>query len=592
MEKNSGYQVLAIPAGQSRRQCESSRRRGFGIALIPVLHLISCLALAVSMIYGLNGYNAVPSSSPNKIWGETRFKLRVSDVTTLISAAMTVIKLLVGGWTGTIIWNCIFLLLEGTGLTLAQINRITTYYIPPLFTRRSGRTGPLVMLLLLLVIPQQLISPMITGSVGWSPGFEYNPILTYVQAGNPDSEPRAWDWYFYATRWRRSFVRRAAAYASITWGESVLAPDRSHCRHVTNGGEGVTVNSTLLDATVPCIQIHSITFPRTPVSAGVFSLVRHAAFGGQNDTISRVEEPPYLFLRDGNAVLFDPNDRPGLFEKLPHNETTRAMSRPGDYLHSNQLMTAVVLVNGSAVDDGNNCTGLRESIFGGGGFANIFSPLDPGSGTYYYSMACFTYALVNLTAGVATSASSTYISSRVVEADERNLPIRAGPWVQEAIYLLPDVMSTLTMMNTTELNTWDNLEQYIDRVVRYSYQAAWDMLFRSFDTDTAALPVRVYEQRLVADVSRRRVLAWLIVSLLLPLSSFPLVFWRGTRREVVLDGTVAALLTDPSAVLNDVPDLTDLSYVTKEDDGIGALELRQVMEGRHALFRRRIGAAA
>jgi len=502
---------------------------------------------------------------------------------------VTVIKLLVGAWTGTTIWNCIFMLLESTGMTMAQINRINTYYVPP-FTRR--RMGAVVALLLLLVVPQQFISPIITGSVGWKPGFEYNPTLAHVQAGNPDSRPTDWDWYYYATRWRRSFVRRAAAFASITWGETIPAPDRSHCRHITTNGIGITVNSTLLNATMPCIHIHSITFPSTPVSTRVFELVRNAAFT-KSDLISRVEEPPFLFLRDGNAVLFDPDDRPGFFEKLPPqtkqaNSVVLHMARPSDYLHSG-LLTAVVLINGSTAADGSNCTKLRDSIFGARPFANVFAPLEPNESNFYDTVPCFTYAIVNLTAGVVTSPTSTFISSRVVEADNRDLDIRAAAWVQEAIYLLPDVMSTLTMMNTTALDTWDTLEQYIDRLVRYSYQATWDMLFRSFDVDTATLPVRIYEERLVADVSRRRVLAWLLVSLLLPLSSLLLVF-SGTRsRPIVLDGTVAALLTDPSPVLNQVPDLARLSYVAKEDDSLGALQLRET-KGGYALHRRRGGA--
>ena len=68
MEKDAGprYQAVGVPSAQPRPY-ESPRKRTFGIALIPVLHLVSCFALAVCMIYVLDGYSAVPSGSPNRI---------------------------------------------------------------------------------------------------------------------------------------------------------------------------------------------------------------------------------------------------------------------------------------------------------------------------------------------------------------------------------------------------------------------------------------------------------------------------------------------------------------------------------------------
>jgi hypothetical protein len=550
------------------------------IALIPVAHLICCFALAFCMIYLLDGYNALPSESLSQIW-TTQFKLSVGDVTTLISSALIIIKLLVSAWTGTVIWNCVFMLLEGTegtGATLSQIKRITTFYIPPVTTRYIGL---LVVFILLLVIPQQLISPILTGAVNWSPGSEYNPSLVNVQAGNPDSVPSDWQWWYHATRWRRSFVRRASSFASITW-ENTLSPDRGHCRHIMNQGDVISINSTLLGAIVPCIQIHSITFPQSFPSNQLFDLVQNDALS-QNDSISRVEDPPFEYLRDGNAVLFDPNDLPGLFGNLPWNGSY--MSYPGEYLKSG-LMTAVVIINGSSVDDSSNCTSLRQNIFGMTSFDNIFAPISAESGNDYSLIPCFTYAIVNLTAGITTSATSTYISGRIVEADvpSADMAIRAGPWVQEAIYLMPDVMSMLTMMNTTSLNTWEDLEDYVDRVVRYSYQGTWDMLYRSFDTNSSNLSVKAYESTLIASVSRIRVFAWLLISSLLFLSSALLVFGRKKyiSRPIVLDGAVAALLTDPSGVLNgneDKKDLTALSYVTKRDNEVGPLILRQIEGG-------------
>lgn len=214
------------------------------------------------------------------------------------------------------------------------------------------------------------------------------------------------------------------------------------------------------------------------------------------------------------SLFPNPNDLPGLYDELPPDGTT-TFSRefPNDFKLSSTL-TAVVMVNGQSP---NGCSNQTETIFGATTFNTIFDGVD-GSDTYG---RCFTYARVDLTAGVTRSPSSTYISNTVVEAnlEDEFTEIEPGPWVQEAMYLMADVMSAVSMANSTGLGTWDNLDGYLSKLVRYSYQAAWDMLFRTFDDRLSDLKVRIYERRQEAKVSKARVFAWLSISSLLPLSA-------------------------------------------------------------------------
>ncbi|KAF2869415.1 hypothetical protein BDV95DRAFT_498212 [Massariosphaeria phaeospora] len=567
--------VLKTP---KRRLNESAWGHLFRSINLPTLHLLACAALAFSMAFRLDGYLAVPEDSLRFLDGG-RFKLKVADVTTLISTALTIIRIIVQAWVGTIMWNCAFILLEKRGLTLPQVNRIMSFNIPPI--PKSYADG-LVVLLLFLVIPQQFISPLLSGSVGWTPSFEYSQAMRLAAAGSLEASAEGWFWYYYSTVDRRANIRRAAAMTALAWDGSAV--DRMHCRHVLNDDPDVVVpvNSTLYGAVIPCIRIHSIEFPTVNPPAKVFKIANDSVYNIEEDPtrLSRVEEPPLRYSIPGNAVLFDPEDRPGLHDNLPPEgdltpEGYFERHRPTDYLQDG-VMSAVILLGIPAL--GTVCEGYNASIFGTT-YHNKWRTTDHGNYEW-----CHTYAIVNLTAGVADSPQSTYVTNRVVEANlpTTELDIRAGPWVQEAMYLMPDVMSNVALMNTTSLYTWDDLDGYLDKLVRYSYQGAWDMLSRSYDPNATMLEVQYYESRVRASVSRARVFAWLVVSVLLTLSSAVLAAGkkRLCERGVVFDGPVAALVTDARVVVDmgEADELTSLAYVGKEK-GVGEVRLQRNDDG-------------
>ncbi|RSM19121.1 hypothetical protein CDV31_002042 [Fusarium ambrosium] len=542
--------------------------------LFPILHILWCILLVVCMLILLDGYHAILPEAPRYV--DSQLRLRVSDVTTIISVALVVTRLLVGAWMGVVLWNVIFVLLETPGLHLSEVTQTFTYKVPPWHAIRGNKSGFFVVGLLLLVVPQPLIGPLISGAVDWDVGFKYSADLDQTQAGYPGASPLLWFWYYYSSEDRRSYVRRAAAYASIAWDGTAI--DEGHCRHIMND-DGFPVNSSVLDATIPCLQIHSIKFPTEYPPDDVFQVVNlsvHAAT--YDDGLTRVKDPPLSYGIDGNAVLFDKDDRPGMLGNFPNKSDTEfRMDVPSAYLYSG-ILHAVVLINGTVSLNGNNCTDLKESIFGMKKFNNIFTPNERGN---YYR--CFTYAVVNLTAGVVRSPKSTYLSSRVIQGDATGseVSIQPAPWVQEAMYLMPDVMSVFSMMNSSGLSTWENLEEYVTRLIRYSYQGSWDMLSRSFEPDNKLLSVRRYEQRQVAQVSRPRVFGWLGASLALTLSWALLVLGQKfSSRKIVEDGPAAALVTDCSPLFDAAEnELTDISSASDAKD-----EKRMKLRKRHGRY--------
>lgn len=138
----------------------------------------------------------------------------------------------------------------------------------------------------------------------------------------------------------------------------------------------------------------------------------------------------------------------------------------------------------------------------------------------------YTYLNVNFTVGVTTPETSTYVTSRVVDGgtDPQAFDIQAGPWVKQALYLLPDVMTAVAVMNTTSLDTWNNLFNYTEMLIRYSYLGAWDMLQRTYDNNSTNLTATTLELRLQASVSWTRVMAWFIVNFVFTLTGAAVLY--------------------------------------------------------------------
>jgi hypothetical protein len=93
------------------------------------------------------------------------------------------------------------------------------------------------------------------------------------------------------------------------------------------------------------------------------------------------------------------------------------------------------------------------------------------------------------------------------------------------LWVMPDAMAQIAVMNTSMLPTWENLNNYTATLIRYAYMSNWDMFHASFDnTDTSSLTLRPAEPRLRASVSFGRLFSWLAITLLLPLTGVILKF--------------------------------------------------------------------
>ena len=576
-----------------------------------VLHFILCLILALTVLYKVDGYKALGGSN-EPLHQSQGYVLRTGDVMTLISMGLVLIKLTVASWSTLAISRCAFFCLE-RGMTISQFESLLSFKIPPQIFPRD-RSGVAIILLLLGIIPQVFIAPLLSGSVNWNAAFE-NGVPINVTSGSPTSNFGLWGYWQVSNNVneRVGAVRRAAGLAGSAWATDINGTRNGtattpRCRHVMND-VGLSANTTLLNVTMPCLIIHSITWP-TVATSDIPPAVTNIAKNSTQLSLSGANPLSYVNY-PGNGVIFDPTNQTlqapftSILNSSPFDDAlTELLDHPKlpTPLRYSGSMTAVVQVaqsylygpkdadafgyaelNNGYITSGGGVLGSNlGSLLGGlfsGGLAALGNFLDK-----LYADTTYTYLEINFTAGVMTGP-ATYLSSKAVEGNQipSDADIVEAMWVREALYLLPDVMSTVAIMNTTQLNSYHNIENYTANLLTYSYQGAWDMLQRTFDRTNTNLTAIPREPRVQASVVRSHVYGWLFMSLLFTLSSLPL-WWltKECKRSPVINGQTAMLMTDPSEVLKERGDLTNLASVTKSDGQI-MLRLEKSSPGQFRL---------
>ncbi|EFX01588.1 stress response protein [Grosmannia clavigera kw1407] len=462
-------------------------------------HTAGCISLAIALVFAVDGYNASDSSTPRSASGKFRF--RVSDVTTLISAGLVIVKFFTTAWAAIAVWMCAYEVVHRTDphLKSKQLSFMTRYKLPPWLRPPcklpKGLRNWVVVFVLLSVFPQPFTSPLLSGAVDWNASSIRGTASVPVNSSDPAATDEYWYQYGIVMTERMSILRIAAGYAGLAWSDTSAVHENgtsstgNGCRHVVND-DGLPVNSTLANSTVPCIQIQDISWATSEDQ--IPSLVAEYALSS-SESLSLVNDTLFWYRSPGHATLYNTS-----------NLWVSAYGLPDATLVSGALSLGLVIGHNYS-----GCENLAPNSFGDIGRLPQYK--------YHWAIGiCLVFANVTLSAGVTTSAESRYISSRVVEDQTpiEDVVLRESVWTQNALWLLPDLMTLVSTMNSTSLSTWDNLDLYAENLIRQSYLAAWDSFQHTYDTDWAVSYATPREATIKATVSKIRAFSWLAISLL------------------------------------------------------------------------------
>ena len=427
-----------------------------------------------------------------------------------MSVALVVIKIIVGVFSATALWaSGRYLLYRAPAATRAPpltVSKMLRWKMPPWLQSegRIPRDGPswIIGLVTLALFIQPFTSPLLTGSVNWNVGLQISSTAMTVSSVDPAADFGIWWWYHAQGAFdKRRYFRSAAGYANLAWAEATTVDAHgtsisgNGCRHVVNN-DGLPPGSVLVDAILPCINIHSIRWCHSgsEVPAGYWA-------GVNGKSLSLLNEDPFSFYIAGTTFAFAVNE-------TRQTPTDKSVPPPSS-MFSGTMAILLLLERKEGKDD--TCKVLSNTIFG-----NIDeTPYLRQAGNLSYSN-CYLIGQINFTAGVTRSSRATYLSQRVVEDQTpiEDVQFEPNPWVRESLWWLPDLMSILAQTNASQLPTFNNIDAYAGGLVRQAYLAAWDSLSRGFDETGPSYSAFAYEPRLVAKVSFARVFPWMALCLL------------------------------------------------------------------------------
>ncbi|KAG7092758.1 hypothetical protein E1B28_009083 [Marasmius oreades] len=556
----------ALPSSQP-----TTGRRVWILALAPLfLHFTFVLAITVIVMFYIDrhDFNSQVRRPRIVVSNETSLDQRApfgptqSDVNTFLSSALVILRIVTGMWCGALVWRCVFILLEKEGITLHQIKRMISLGLPPVSlsspkhpsnpnSRGSKRATPtiLVAIILILAIPYQFSSPILTGSIVWAPSSIYVASDVLVSGIGTPGDGRSWRNYCMWIEAFTSQVTSAAGIASKLWGATA---DTSAAKRYVSATQELPVNSTLNNVTLPYFNIKSMEWVRDPIANGSDK---------QLLATERLDFNPFVNVTTTTVgILQDawelPEDRP-FPEPVEIREETKLMVFV--YYHTQGKET--------------EC------------YSPTFGPLPEHIGVFKRLITtdntCYLFAWVTYEAGAATCRDCRVSSPGIVESqrDSPSMEIKKDPMTLDALLLLPQVSTSMALMNVSLPQPFGNIEAYAKALLVRSYEAGWNALttgLRANEPEFLTTGVKVSIPMSKGIVKSWRVAVWVVLNFLLTISGLLFVFVQtGCKKDMVADTTMAALLLDMTDVVKKGPPrMGETTKVGRKDsDLVGKVKL-------------------
>ncbi|KAH7325348.1 hypothetical protein B0J17DRAFT_723115 [Rhizoctonia solani] len=196
-------------------------------------------------------------------------------------------------------------------------------------------------------------------------------------------------------------------------------------------------------------------------------------------------------------------------------------------------------------DERNPCTKLDTARWISGEFS-------PGAGFYSAKGKgeCWAFAWVNFTAGAANCLNCR-VSSFATVQNEGKLTVQEDHMSAPVLRLMPTVISTMALMNSSLPSPWRNVDNYVREALGRSYAVAWDALVEWLGESDVRLQTAfspsVPSSR--AQVDPIRIYLWLIIQLLVTFSGTIFLLLRDRLRSPpVKDVTLELLYLDTTAI--------------------------------------------
>lgn len=523
------------------------------------------------MLYLVDGQGFQTGSPPLLYHGTTLYQ---TDVSYIISAVLVLVKLSSSACLSLISWRVIYILLEGDGLTLREIRRVSQHNYP-IWPGCSFNRRWIATLIGVLAGPSIFVAPLMNGAIGWTPGvLNDRPPETamFIQS----DESIGWDQYQNFAETRLGLVLRAAGSA---YAGSLQAFDSDvtilHRKFPAN--LDIPVNSVIDDLLIPFVSVDSLEW----INDDDLSPTLRSAIIDQNLGLLNISGPAGTITRPlvGNtALLKDTPWEPRSSTK--DNHEVFSYDFPNATVFNGEKFVAVLVAR--PTDDKSEVYTCPTESPTFGLLPNVtFTTISYSIRDNPFAVNCYAIARIKLRAGSYISPSSRVSAIGIAETVFSTTPPTedplADPLIDEIFAAMPDVMANMAAINTTNAQMWGNLDGYVRSILLLSYQETWNAMTDEFERRSSGSEFRPPREIVRARVSKISLLGWLAANLCVVLAGGLLYFLQMTvDGKPVRDRTVAALTMDLTLLLNKIPDLSDAAVLGEQEKSLGKLRFRGV----------------
>ncbi|KAI1670787.1 hypothetical protein Ptr902_08129 [Pyrenophora tritici-repentis] len=548
-----------MPFSPDRHQCSyRSDQDGFwrliaNYWLLPA-HLFCSAAVATtllayvdsrSFLVGTSTKDAPPSVVP----------IYQTNVTTLLSIAVTTVRTLAGAWLTLTGWRLAFIILETRGLGLKSFSRLVCYRLPP-WRLESMRMLAILWIVFLISVPVQFISPIITGAVGWIPELDMS---THKQVNV--THPGDTSGYFGHQDYSNSrffAIIQGFALSTLATTTNFSVSTQHISRRRVPSLQAFPRNSSLRELTLPYLNIESLEWVKNQEDVSLDQDLFWNITSDPKFKLSLTPEDtgnPYFHGGEPGRVVIA-FDTPWTSENTyPQSKVARGVRY---VIVSSTRREGCDAVNPDAP------FGLLPFLFrydGRTGTSRFNDNTDP---------ACYVIARMKYSAGVSTCRNCRISTGGVVESLSIAGAVEPDPLAEQALRMTPDVLAL--MITSYTWKAWmepENLDNYTKGMLLVAYQACWNALANTWSNDTTSRQTETSlpYPALTASVNPRRVWIWLLLNCLLTVSGLILAYLQtSTRAKTVRSPELSALLLDTKQIIDKgSPGLCNAVTIAKED---------------------------
>ncbi|KAL5638596.1 hypothetical protein ACGC1H_005310 [Rhizoctonia solani] len=499
------------------------------LTIIPlVIHCLSSVAIAITLLRYLDTRQFYLERRPQiKLADGTyevdqlgKFNILQSDITTILSSLLMILRWVAAAWAGPLGWRAIFLLGEKYGLRYRDIEWVTNYGILHPATHFQRPLNLLLGLILISTLAPFPASPLLTGSISWIPSsstveLPYHPIINLTGVHPNDTL----NTLVYSGEYHATFPTDVVKNFNTAWRQDV---ETGIFRRVAPAMSHLSINSTIENIVVPYFTVTHIEWlPK--LEDETFQLLQTM----RQDRADFLRFPQKM-SQPGAAALI-----------VSYTSFEGASSIILDSLPSTWSMMVNVAKELDPKDCNSNTTFLSNN--------STISPFllafnsTPGYVFEGKMSGCFVYAKVSYHAASGHCRNCRVISPSTVQNDTKldDLgPEEGDPSIRSALIDMPQYIPTMTPLKDSLPDLANGVEAYVTALLTRLYSALWTSWSDAFGvTHAQSSRYKPAVSTLKVEINKARVYAWLILQLLATLAGLAFLHLQRTSDYPLLSDT-------------------------------------------------------